>query len=187
VAKAGGKGILLWDYLKSCDEPEHVVRMKLDRGELRHTWIERDGTERASDDGGPQWPEGWWLRAKIGCEEVKPGNDTSWRWVSGPDYGPDVSVGRKYRVRVFPAVVSMAQKPRLGRPSSAHSVLQEAIRRLCAGDLPTTRKEFLHQLEKWLSKAHPEARPMAAKTIGDHLSSNTEVRALLPKEWTRRS
>jgi hypothetical protein len=107
VGKAGGKGILLWDYIKSCDEPEHVVRMKLERGELRYTWFEVDGIERSSDDG-PRRPAGWWLRCMIDREEhsVKPGYDTSLRWVSGPDYDSSVYVGQMYRVKVFPAVTA---------------------------------------------------------------------------------
>lgn len=181
MAKAATKGIALEDYLKV--QPKSLVRVMLDRGELRYEWTNPDGTTRASDDGGPLPPKGWWPRPALTTI------DRERREVWGNALlGP---VFQMYFVTVFPAVAPadefMAQKPRLGRPSSAHLVLQEAIRRLCAGDLPTSRKEFLHQLEKWLPKAHPKARPMAAKTIGDHLNSNTEVRALLPKDWTRRS
>jgi hypothetical protein len=80
-----------------------------------------------------------------------------------------------------------AQK--LGRPSGAPTVLAEAKTRLLAGKAPAARKRFRDQLSEWYRgycKAHPEAPPMAAKTINVHLSSNAEVRALLPKDWLRR-
>ena len=60
MAKAD-KGIPLEDYIK-LHEPEPLVRTKLDRGELRYSWTDSDGRSRASDDGGPQPPKGWWLR-----------------------------------------------------------------------------------------------------------------------------
>ena len=62
MAKAGDKGIPLEDYIKFHEQPEPLVRTKLDRGELRYTWTDTDGNARASDDGGPQPPKGWWLR-----------------------------------------------------------------------------------------------------------------------------
>ena len=45
---------------------------------------------------------------------------------------------------------------------------------------------FLAELSDWLRETHPEARPMAAKTIGDHLRANANVQALLPEAWLRR-
>ena len=62
MAEAGDKGIPLEDYIKVHEQPEPLVRAKLDRGELRYTWIDVNGNARASDDGGPQPPKGWWLR-----------------------------------------------------------------------------------------------------------------------------
>ena len=58
MAEADDKGIPLEDYIKV--KPEPLVRTKLDRGELRYTWVDADGNARASDDGGPQPPKGWW-------------------------------------------------------------------------------------------------------------------------------
>jgi hypothetical protein len=58
MAEAADKGIPLEDYIKV--QPEPLVRVKLDRGELRYTWDDADGRHRASDDGGPQPPKGWW-------------------------------------------------------------------------------------------------------------------------------
>ena len=63
MAEAGDKGIPLEDYIKLHEQPEPLVRAKLDRGELRYTWIDINGNARASDDGGPQPPKGWWLMA----------------------------------------------------------------------------------------------------------------------------
>ena len=41
--------------------PETLVRVQLDRGELRYTWTDETANARASDDGGPLPPKGWWL------------------------------------------------------------------------------------------------------------------------------
>ncbi len=60
MAKAGAKGILLFDYIKDYEQPEMLVRKQLDRGELRYTWKDNNGNECASDvDRLP--PKGWWL------------------------------------------------------------------------------------------------------------------------------
>jgi hypothetical protein len=61
-AKAATEGIPLWDYIKF-HAPERLVRVQLDRGELRYTWIDAGNNTRASDDGGPQPPQGWWPRS----------------------------------------------------------------------------------------------------------------------------
>lgn len=193
MAKAAGEGRWIGDYIKNC-EPEHVVCMKLERGELRYTWID-NGNARASDDGGPQRPEGWWLRARIDREEhsVKPGYDKSMRWISGPDYGPSVSTGPMYHVRIVgPAVEQAAQKaPRRGRPSPAPLVVEEARRRLegrdRAGHIRRGRKDFLEQLLGWLRATHKEAKPTTTKTIGGHLRNDEKIRALMPKGWYRQT
>jgi hypothetical protein len=82
-----------------------------------------------------------------------------------------------------------AQKAR-GRPSSAPLVLEKAKQELLTSDKARLelrgRKDFQAKLKKWLADTHPKERQMAAKTIGDHLSRNDEVRALLPKPWLRR-
>jgi hypothetical protein len=97
-------------------------------------------------------------------------------------------------VNVHPVTLAVehpAQKaPRRGRPSSAPLVLEEAERRLQGSDralhIQRGRNNFLAELSDWLNETHPEARPMAAKTIGDHLRANANVHALLPEAWLRR-
>ena len=59
MAKAGDKGILLADYIKF-HAPEEFVRVQLDRRELRYTWTDKNDNKRASDDGRPVPPRGWW-------------------------------------------------------------------------------------------------------------------------------
>ena len=93
---------------------------------------------------------------------------------------------------VMPAVEHPAQDaPRRGRPSSAPLVLEEAKQRLQGSDralhIQRGREHFLAGLSEWLRNTHPKARPMAAKTIGDHLRANAEVRALMPEHWRRRT
>jgi hypothetical protein len=176
MAEAGDKGIPLEDYIK-LHEPEPLVRAKLDRGELRYTWTDSDGHSRASDDGGSQPPKGWWLRpfTKIDRERREVWGNTM------------------FFVKVYPvtpAVEHPAQEaPRRGRPSSAPLVLEEAERRLRSDralHIQRGRDNFLAELSDWLRETHPEARPMAAKTIGDHLRANANVQALLPEAWLRR-
>ena len=41
------------------------MRAKLDRGELRYTWIDVNDNARASDDGGALPPKGWWPRPEF--------------------------------------------------------------------------------------------------------------------------
>jgi hypothetical protein len=81
--------------------------------------------------------------------------------------------------------------PKRGRPNGWPFVKEEAIRRLQASDKALLerrkRQVFLEELSKWLSRAHPEARQMAPKTIGDHLREDADTRVLLPKAWKRRS
>jgi hypothetical protein len=186
MAEAGDKGIPLEDYIK-LHEPEPLVRVKLDRGQRRYAWVDADGNARASDDGGSQPPKGWWLATltTIDCER---------RSVRGcaflePTFPP------MFFVRVFPAVTPAAEHPaqeapRRGRPSSASLVLEEAERRLRSSDkalyIRRGRENFLAGLSDWLRDTHPKARPMAPKTIGDHLRENANVRALLPESWFRR-
>jgi hypothetical protein len=95
-----------------------------------------------------------------------------------------------YFVKVFPVVAVASKALHRGRPSSAPLVLAEAERRLRGSDkahyIRRGRKNFLVELSNWLRNADPKARPMAAKTIGDHLRDNANVRALLPESWLRR-
>lgn len=80
--------------------------------------------------------------------------------------------------------------PKRGRASGWPFVVEEAIQRLQGPDKATYirqgRPNFLKGLEKWLPKAHPDVRPMVAKTIGDHLRRDDNVRALMPEDWKRR-
>jgi hypothetical protein len=61
--KAGDGGIPLVDYIKYTPEP--FARAQLDRGELRYTWTDIKNNARASDDGGPVPPKGWWPRPEF--------------------------------------------------------------------------------------------------------------------------
>ena len=183
MAEAGDKGIPLEDYIKV--KPEPLVRTKLDRGELRYTWVDADGNARASDDGGSQPPNGWWLMV----ETTK--FDRERRSVRGLAFVEPFPEMFFVRVHPAPAVEHPAQEaPRRGRPSSASLVVEEAERRLRGSDkalhIPRGRKDFLVELSDWLRDKHPEARSMAAKTIGDRLRENANVQALLPKSWLRR-
>ena len=146
MAEAGDKGIPLEDYIK-LHEPEPLVRAKLDRGELRYTWVDADGNARASDDSGPQPPKGWWLMVltAIDCER---------RLVRGcafvePTF-PDM-----YFVKVYPAV-TVADTPAKSNPLSAKDWLfAEVARRKLAGDIPTGRKAatlFAEQLADQMAK-----------------------------------
>jgi hypothetical protein len=185
MAEAGDKGISLEDYIKDYEQPETLVRAQLDRGELRYTWKDNNGNLRASDDGGPLPPKGWWPRPEFTVIDYEQ------RSVRGnaqipPTFPP------MFSVKVFPvvAVEHLAQKaPRRGRPSWASLVMEEAERRLLSSDrarcIQRGRENFLAELSGWLRDTHPEARPMAAKTIGDHVRNNANVRALLPKSWLR--
>jgi hypothetical protein len=185
MAKAAAKGIPLGDYIKF-HAPEPLVRAKLDRGELRCTWIDINGNARASDDGGPQPPKGWWTRPEFTVIDYEQSSVRGNAQIP-PTFPP------MFFVKVFPvvAVEHLTQKaPRRGRPSSASLVLEEAERRLRSSDkalyILRGRENFLAGLSNWLRDTHPEARPMAPKTIGDHLRENADVRALLPESWFRR-
>ena len=186
MAEAGDKGIPLEDYIKDYEQPEPFVRAQLDRGELRYTWKDNNGNLRASDDGGPLPPKGWWPRPEFTVIDYEQ------RSVRGNAQIPQ-TFPPMFFVKVFPvvAVEHLTQKaPRRGRPSSAPLVLEEAKLRLRGSDRATYirqgRENFLAGLSNWLRDTHPEDRPMAPKTIGDHLRANADVRALLPESWFRR-
>ena len=182
MAKADEEGIPFEDYIKVTPEP--LVRTKLDRGELRYTWVNADGNARASDDGGSQPPKDWWGRVLTKFDRER----RSVKGLAFVELFPEM-----FFVRVYPApaVEHPAQEvPRRGRPSLASLVLEEAKRRLQSSDrarhISRGRQNFLSGLADWLCVTHPNVRPMAAKTIGDHLRENANVRALLPKSWLRR-
>ena len=184
MAEAGDKGIPLEDYIKV--QPEPLVRAKLDRDELRYTWTDADGNVRASDDGGPRPPKDWWTANSTTI-------DRELREVCGNAVVVPTFL-TMFFVNVYPVTLAVehpAQKaPRRGRPSPAPLVLEEAERRLQGSDralhIHRGRENFLAELSDWLRETHPEALPMAAKTIGDHLRANANVHALLPEAWLRR-
>ncbi len=97
MAEAGDKGIPLEDYIKVHEQPEPLVRTKLDRGELRYTWVDAYGNARASDDSGPQPPKGWWLMVltAIDCER---------RLVRGCAF-VEPTFPEMFFVKVFPAAM----------------------------------------------------------------------------------
>jgi hypothetical protein len=201
MAKAASNGILLAKYIKR-HAPEPLVRDQLDRGELRYEWKDPRGKFRASDDGCPQPPKGWWLETTINREtsevrlDVWPRFDMSelWggSWGDPPEPEPKLpSFETMFFVRVFPTVERPAREaPLRGAPTSAELVIEEADRRLQNTDKETLvrrgRKNFLEDLSTWLGDTHPKARQMMAKTIGDHLRKNVYIRTLLPEGWLRR-
>ena len=186
MPEADDEGIPLEQYIQYIKvKPESHVRTLLDRGELRYTWHDANHEPRASDDSGRQPPQGWW-----GMESTK--FDRERGSVRGLAY-PEPAFPEMFFVRVYPipAIEHPAQEAsRRGRPSSAALVLEEAEKRLQSSDrarhISRGRKTFLAELSDWLRNTHPNARSMAAKTIGDHLRENAKVRALLPEAWLRR-
>ena len=101
MAKAGDKGILLWDYIKF-HASETFVRVQLDRSELRYTWSDEGNNARASDDGGELPPKGWWPRT----DDLT--RIDEWSSVRGHAlFGPVFPINR---VRVYPTV-SAANPP----------------------------------------------------------------------------
>ena len=47
------------------------------------------------------------------------------------------------------------------------------------------RENFLVELSDWLRNTHPNAKPMATKTIGDHLRENGERPGSSAGTWLR--
>ena len=95
-------GILLWDYIKDYEQPETLVRAQLDRGELRYTW-KSNGNLRASDDGGPQPPKGWWLATLTTIDRET--NEVRGQAHLAPSFE------RMSFVRVFPVVTAANPPP----------------------------------------------------------------------------
>jgi hypothetical protein len=56
-----------------------------------------------------------------------------------------------------------------GRPTSRHIITLEAVRRLDAGEAPSSLGQFSSDLSKWLKRVHPEAAPAEAGTIENRL------------------
>ena len=176
-----GEGIPLWDYIKF-HASESFVRGQLDRSELRYTWTDIDNKVRASDDGGPVPPRGWWPRSDD-LTQIDEWSSVQGHAMFGPVF-PKMNF-----VLVYPVVAAAPKAPRPGRPSSAPLVLAEAERRLGGTDRATYirqgRENFLAGLSDWLRNTHRKVRQMKAKTIGDRARDNAKVRALLPEAWLR--
>ena len=170
MAKADDEGIPLEEYIKV--KPEPLVRTKLDRGELRYTWVDADGNARASDDSGPQPPKGWWLMVltAIDCER---------RLVRGcaflePTF-PDM-----YFVKVYPAV-TVADTPAQSHPLSV------PVRHWLFGRGRTTEigRRYTRHISRgretfWRAalgldplRTHPSARQWRQDDIGDRPSGST--------------
>jgi hypothetical protein len=109
-------GILLWDYIKDYEQPETLVRAQLDRGELRYTW-KSNGNLRASDDGGPQPPKGWWLATLTTIDR-----ETS--EVRGQAHLAPFFPAMSF-VRVFPAVAPKSKAK--GRPGIKFGLVLEIL------------------------------------------------------------
>ena len=101
---ADDEGIPLGDYIKF-HAPEPLVRNQLDRGELRYTWNDSAGNKRASDDGDPLPPKGWWPRPEF----TKIDRETS-EVVGNPQIPPRFPP--MFFVRVFPAVTPKSKAKR---------------------------------------------------------------------------
>ena len=113
MGKADGEGIPLEEYIK--DWPESLVRGKLDRGELPYTWTDVNGHRRASDDGGPQPPKGWWPRPEFTTINRETG-EVRGNALVGPHFPP------MYFVKVCPpAAVTNAEEPGADRDLGGHS------------------------------------------------------------------
>jgi hypothetical protein len=129
MAAAGDEGIPLEDYIKV--QPEPLVRTKLDRRELRYTWIDASGIARASDDGGPQPPKGWWTANSTTIDRER-------REVRGNAlFGPAFPM---FFVRVHSAVTAADAPAKSGPLSTRDWLVAEAGRRKEAGDIPTGPK-----------------------------------------------
>jgi hypothetical protein len=100
-----GAGLKLWPYIKDYEQPESLVRVQLDRGELRYAW-KSNGNLRTSDDGGPLPPKGWWLSTFTTID-----HETS--DVRSPEHlAPLVPFfPPMHSVRVFPAIAAANPPP----------------------------------------------------------------------------
>jgi hypothetical protein len=56
-----------------------------------------------------------------------------------------------------------------GHKRAQHLIEGEAFRRIMAGEAPATLDEFAQQLADWLKSAFPDASPIAASEIEDHI------------------
>jgi len=116
MAKAGDKGIPLWDYIKF-HAPEPFVRGQLDRGELPYTWTDINNNARASDDGGEQPPKGWWPRPEFTVIDEQ--SSVRGNAQIPPTFPP------MFFVRVFPAIAPKTKAR--GRPADKFDLVLDIL------------------------------------------------------------
>jgi len=146
--QAGDWRILLGRYIK-LHARESFVRVQLDRGELPYTWTDSDNNARASDDGGPVPPKGWWTRPQLTAIDRET-SEVRGNALVAPRFPP------MFFVRVFPAVAPKAKaKGRRGIKSNlVAEILADIDRReRLAPDLEPAEIE-----KKVLPKVPPELR-----------------------------
>jgi hypothetical protein len=163
MGKATDEGIPLEDYIKLHEQPEPLVRTKLDRGELRYTWVDADGNARASDDGGPQPSQGWWTATATTIDSER-------RSVKGSALARP-AFSEMFFVKVYPPV-TVTDAPANVVPLSVNDWLfAEVGRRKEAGDIPTGRgapTAFSEQLAAKMvedARAGKCSRAISAKSI----------------------
>ena len=101
------------------------MRAQLDRGELRYTW-KSNGKSRASDDGGPQPPKGWWLATLTTIDR-----ETS--EVRGQAHLAPLFERMSF-VRVFPVVTAANPPPEPETSRRKRRAVQGAVRELYPPD-----------------------------------------------------
>jgi hypothetical protein len=101
------------------------VRGQLDRGELRYTWTDIDGNARASDDGGPVPPKGWWPRPEFTWINRET-SEVRGHALFPPRFPP------MFFVRVFPETAPKA-KPK-GRDAVKANLVWEILAAIDRGD-----------------------------------------------------
>ena len=176
LAKAG-EGIPLEDYIDVHEQPEPLVRAKLDRNELRYAWTEINGNKRASDDGGPLPLKGWWTRpifTTIDRETHEVRGDARER----PTFPP------MYYVKVFPPATAANPAPepktrRRKRAGKKYNKVLEILADIDQGEgLPSDltpaeiERKVLHKVppdlrQRW-GKVGPDGRlkpPISRKVI----------------------
>ena len=177
-----GDGILLGRYIQEADEPAHLIRKKLNSGELRHSWIDADGDRRFSDDGGPQPPPGWWLRPVF--------TEINLETSDVREHAPHVFKARElfgsmYRVRVYPAVEPKAK--RRGRPGDKSGLVAEILANIdqsqaLASDLKPAEieKKVLPEFRRRWAKLKPNDKtepPVSRRAIARTYQEYIEARS----------
>jgi hypothetical protein len=152
MAKAGGKGILLGDYIKF-HAPEPSVRVQLDRGELRYEWVDADRRHRASDDGDPLPPKGWWLATLTTIDR-----ETS--EVRGQAHlAPFFTFFQPmFFVRVFPAVAPADTPSKAKRPDNKFDLVLKILADIDRRGGLASNLQPAEVAQKVLPKVPPELR-----------------------------